>query len=152
MHKHELIRTIEHQLALLSRALDQPDSGAIAPGDLVQIAPDADPIYGRYCLHVAGVSYGRARGPVLTTHRGKWLNVPLEDCARIGPRIWPEPHFGFEADPIRSAERRQAVSAEYDARYCAIAHKRAATIAATKALKAAQEAARKTGKFSRAPH
>lgn len=145
MDKHELIRTLEHQLTLLSRAIDQPDSGHVAEGDLVQIAPDADPTYGRYFLHVHGVSFGRARGPVLTTYRQKWLNVPLEQCARIGPRIWPEPHFGYEAEPILSAQIRQAGNQAYAARYAAIAATRAATIARKQAHKAAQEAARKTG-------
>jgi hypothetical protein len=136
--KHELLRGIEHQLTLLSRAVDQPDSGAIAPGDLVQIAPEADDVYGRYFLHVHTVSFGRARGPVLTTTRGKWLNVLLENCARIGRHPWPQPHFGFEADPIRSAELRQATSDAYEAKYAAIARTRADTIAR-------KEAARKTG-------
>ena len=145
MDTHELIRTLEHQLALLAQAVDQPDSGAIAPGDLVQLAPEADQIYGRYFLHVHGVSFGRARGPVLTTTRGRWLNVPLENCARIDRRPWPEPHFGFEAEPIISAQLRQANSDAYDARSREIASTRAATINRKTAHAAAQEAARKAG-------
>jgi len=145
MDKHALLASIQHQITLLARAIQQPDSGAIAPGDLVQIAPDADDVYGRYFLHVAGVSYGRARGSVLTTQRQKWLNVPLENCARLGRQVWPEPQHGFQADPIRSAEQRQANSDAYIAKYAAIARTRAATIANKRALAAARETARKTG-------
>lgn len=145
MDKHTLLASIQHQITLLARAIQQPDSGAIAPGDLVQIAPEADDVYSRYFLHVAGVSYGRARGPVLTTHRQKWLNVPLEHCARIGRHPWPEPQHGFQADPIRSAEERQANSDAYTAKYAAIARTRAATIASKRALATAREAARNAG-------
>jgi len=145
MDKHALLASIQHQITLLARAIQQPDSGAIAPGDLVQIAPDADDVYGRYFLHVAGVSYDRARGPLLTTHRGQWLSVSLGNCARIGRHPWPEPQHGFQADPIRSAEQRQANSDAYIAKYAAIARTRADTIASNKAYKAACEAASKTG-------
>jgi len=132
--KHALLAAITHQLALLAIAVDQPDSGAIAPGDLVQLAPDADQAHGRYFLHVSHVSAGRARGPVLTTHRGKWLNVPLENCARIGRQVWQEPQHGFQPAPISMAiEQRQAISAAYAERSADIARKRAATIARGKA-------------------
>jgi len=142
--KHALLASIQHQITLLARAIQQPDSSAIAPGDLVQIAPDADPLFSRYFLHVASVNAQRARGPLLTTHREQWLNLPVDNCARIGCQLWA-PERAFHADPIRSPEQRQANSDAYEAKYAAIARTRAATIANKRALAAAREAVRNTG-------
>lgn len=110
MDPFSVIAALEHELALLSRALRQPaDADSIQPGDLVQLSPEADPQFGGYFLYCSNASYGRARGPILASCRSTWRNVPVDQVARIGAARWPKPSLGF-------VEHRAATIAELEAR------------------------------------
>jgi hypothetical protein len=122
--KHALLASHQPPHTLLSRAIQQPDPDQLAPGDLVQLAPDAHPVYGSYFLQVHSVGDGAIRGSLLTAWRGQCLKVDTGRCARIGPRVWPAPKFGFEAYPAMAAQIRQATVEAHEARSAEIAKNR----------------------------
>jgi len=118
-----IIATLEHQLTLLSRALRQPaELGSIQLGDLVQLAPEADPEFGGYFLFCTNVSHGRARGPLLATYRSLWRNVPLDQVARIGATPWPQASFRFVTSPETAAAE---LAARNEAHFAEVARKTA---------------------------
>jgi hypothetical protein len=134
MDQLTLISAIEHQLSLLARSVRQPaHAGAVQPGDLLQLAPDADAVYGSYFLFASNVSHGRARGPVLTYHRAAWRNVPLDHVSRIGAAAWPTPALGYVADPHGAALELAARSDAYKSEIARRTARRQETIRRMKA-------------------
>jgi hypothetical protein len=134
VHTLAALAALEHQLSLLARAIRQPPAAAIiAPGDLLQLSPDADATYGSYFLLASNVSHGRARGPLLTYHRASWRNVALDHLTRIGAAAWPTPALGFIADPHGAALEILARSTAYAADVARTTALRAETIRRKKA-------------------
>jgi len=104
----EHIRTLRAHLAILERTLSSPPPGGepdqrlidpATPGDLVQIAPAADPVFGGLVVRVTQTTTSGVRGYVLVPHRGgsreAWQQFKQAEIERCGRIRWPEAEWGF---------------------------------------------------------
>ncbi len=73
------------------------DLETIAPGDIVQLKPSADPTFGGLLLRVRKVE--PIRGYLLIPRRGgsleTWMRVKPCEIGKIGALRWPEAEWGF---------------------------------------------------------
>lgn len=90
-----LIRT--HLKQLPTKSADTP--AAIAPGDIVQLKPDADPTFGGMLLRVTTSTAHRVEGYFLTPHRTgcreAWYRFPHSCVSPIGSLVHPEAAWSF---------------------------------------------------------
>lgn len=106
----EHIRTLRAHLALLERTLSSPAPGGevdqrlidpATPGDLVQIAPSADPVFGGPVARVTQTTPSGVRGYLLVPHRGgareAWQSFKQAVIERVGRVKWPEAEWGFRS-------------------------------------------------------
>ncbi len=98
MTKTELFHLIRSHLDILE-ACDRSGPGAIAAGDVVQLKPDADPVFGGMLLRVTRTNAHRIEGYLLTPHRGgcrdAWYRFPPSCVSQIGRLLYPEAAWGF---------------------------------------------------------
>jgi hypothetical protein len=71
-----------------------PDEFAeVAPADLVQIRPSADPVFGGMLVAVTRADSAQVRGYLLRPHRGgcreAWLRLNHCEVERVGRMAWP---------------------------------------------------------------
>lgn len=110
----EHIRTLRSHLALLERTLSfpasegEPDQRLIdpaTPGDLVQIAPATDPVFGGLVARVTQTTPTTVRGYLLVPHRGgnreAWQSFNRSEVDRVGRVRWPEAEWGFRTGKTR---------------------------------------------------
>lgn len=106
----EHIRTLRAHLAVLERTLEsrppggEPDLRLVdpaTPGDLVQIAPSADPVFGGLVARVTQTTPSGVRGYLLVPHRGgareAWQTFKQAVIERVGRVKWPEAEWGFRS-------------------------------------------------------
>lgn len=104
----EHIHTLRSHLAILERTLALPaatveqDQRVLDPvvvGDLVQIAPSSDPVFGGLMMRVCQCISNAVRGYLLVPHRGGgrdgWQKFKQSEIARVGRVRWPEAEWGF---------------------------------------------------------
>jgi len=115
----ELFNLIRAHLDILE-ASSQPDPAAIAPGDIVQLKPGADPTYGGTLLRVTRATASHIEGYFLLPHRGgqreAWRRFPPSSLSTIGALIHPESAWAFRpygelsCKSVHSATSRLALS------------------------------------------
>lgn len=109
------VRALRAYLATLERTLTEHGDLAApapepvepaAPGDLVQIRPTADPVFGGLMLRVTQTRDFGLAGYLLIPHRGgnreAWQRLKHCEYERVGRVEWPEAEWGF-----RSADRER---------------------------------------------
>jgi hypothetical protein len=94
----ELRRWIEQQ-----EAEPTSERQPIEPGDLVQIKPAADKIFGGMIMRVTRVRPDRIEGYLLRPHRSGWREAwhhhTAPELVHIGRVIHAEPEWGFRGEP-----------------------------------------------------
>lgn len=104
----EHIRTLRSHLAILERTLGMPTAPAeqdlrvvdpVTPGDLAQLAPSSDPVFGGLVMRVCQCASTLVRGYFLVPHRGgareAWQKFKQSELERVGRIRWPEGEWGF---------------------------------------------------------
>lgn len=103
--------------AHLDRLQDGIDAGdELTPGDLVQLKPAADRVYGGMIMRVTRVLANRVDGYLLRPHRCgvriAWHHRTPPEVTRLGRVVYPEADWGFRgfwsADEQRRAEAATA--------------------------------------------
>jgi hypothetical protein len=91
----QMLESLLRRLALAA-VLKPPVNDAIAPGDVVQLRPGADPHWETSFLSVGRIrDDGGISGAILRPHRGgyrdAWYTYRPTDLLRIGHAAFPEP-------------------------------------------------------------
>jgi hypothetical protein len=106
----EHVRALRAHLELLERTISSPAPGGepdqrlvdpATPGDLVQIAPATDPVYGGLVARVTQETSTGIRAYLLVPHRGgtreTWQSFNRSEVERVGRVKWPEAEWGFRS-------------------------------------------------------
>ena len=95
-------RQIAAELRALADQLDplpEASAGPLAPGDLVQLRPDANPTWGGMLARVTRRTPYEVRGYLLTPHRGgcreAWLRLRPPLVVRVGREVYEQPEWGM---------------------------------------------------------
>lgn len=104
----EHIRVLRSHLAILERTLAMPAASGeqdlrvvdpVTPGDLAQLAPSSDPVFGGMVMRVCQCASNLVRGYFLVPHRGgareAWQKFKQSELSRVGRVRWPEAEWGF---------------------------------------------------------
>ena len=78
--------------AIIAREQARPDPAAIDAGDIVQIRPSADRVFGGMLVSVMKADAFTLRGYLLRPHRGAcreaWLKLNPCEVLRVGPALY----------------------------------------------------------------
>jgi hypothetical protein len=114
---------LSRQLAIVRRELDalddlikSPHPGELRPGDVVQIRPGADAVFGGLLLMVQRIGPAKIEGYLLRPHRG--------GCREAWTRATP-PEVEYVGTPL-SAVSPWGLRRECESQTCRIEHKPAA--------------------------
>ena len=114
----ETLRTLRAHLAIAERALTGAAAAAaiepenlepVAAGDLVQIRPSADPVFGGLIFRVMKTAAHILRGYVLVPYRGghaeTWQTWKPSDVEKVGRVLRPEAEWGYSQQAAKQRRR-----------------------------------------------